>query len=98
MIRLNNGKEKTRAYENLSLNLKYLEQNTRQYNHHLDLLSLDTYKKFKELKADYDQGLISDGTYRNFIKVCKDYFDTNPAPYNEQLKAEEIKVEIKKFF
>ena len=97
-ITFTNGKSSTRLYEEAGSHLNYLSSWTKQYTQHLNLLAADIFIRYKQLKKDFDAGLINDYTYRDYLKSFKTYLDNNPAPYNSELHAEEILVEVKAHF
>lgn len=96
MINFENGQRATRNYEDIGVNFGQFVTSVKLYNKHLNDLATDTYKRFKQLKEDFDNKMINGGVYRDYLIVIKSYFDENKPPYHESLHHEEMLEEIKK--
>jgi|GEM_PF-3196826 len=83
------GRLSSRPYEEIGYGLLMLKERTKEYEQHLDKLAGDIFKRFKDLKEDHDNGFINTGVYIDFLRILKEYLDTNPQPH-QSLKVEEI--------
>lgn len=97
MVTLTSGIQRTRDYEEIGLCLGSLRNNAEIYQHHLNQIAEGIYKRFKDLKSDFDSKMIDDSTYRHFLWIIKPYFVHVKPPYQPALHAEDILAELEKF-
>lgn len=85
-----NGKKQTRGYEQLGFHTEALSADIVRNNHFYDHASKLLYNKFKELKQDWEAGLIYIADYQFFLKMYKSFFTKNPNFESIELHKEEI--------
>lgn len=79
-----NGQNRTRLYENASLNLFLLSENLEKNKNYLTHLATDSKKQFIELKADWDSKFIGEDTYLFYLKQIASFVEklNEPISYN----------------
>jgi hypothetical protein len=91
-----NGRSQLRSYEEVGYNLQALKNSLDYHKHYLKNVSESSYRMYKDLTSDFNEGWIPLGTIQMYLRQFKDFFEQYPDFDFPDFHVKEIKEAIKK--